>query len=213
MTDGANPRVRPGLCRGVVAAALPTIAVMVDPLADARLAFGRFVGDTSTALTLLFEAGLLTQLMVVMYSAIDAAGLLNAPLEQEDADGKSFKAWVDEYILKNSKTGLTADDLWGARCAVLHTAGSESSHSRKGKAREVAFFLGHEDEASRTRLFETVARTGRNLVPVNLNEFIGMFGAGLARFTEDFAARCREDRRWESRAAKLLSYYQVAPRP
>lgn len=186
---------------------------MVAPSPDAEFAFNRFVGDTMSAVAVLAQAGLLTQLMVVMYSAIDAAGLLNAPLEQEDADGKSFKAWVDEYILKYSKTGLTADDLWGARCAVLHTAGSESSHSRKGKAREVAFFLGHEDEASRTRLSETVARTGRNLVPVDLTEFIGLFGAGLARFTEDFAARCREDRRWESRAAKLLSYYRVAPRP
>lgn len=186
---------------------------MVDPSADAERAFDRFVRDTITALAVLSEAGLLTQMMIVMYSAIDAAGLLNAPLEQADADGNSFKAWVDEYILKDDKTGLTADDLWGARCAVLHTAGSESRLSRTGKAREVAFFLGHEDEASRTRLFETVAMTGRNLVAVDLNEFIGLFGAGLGRFSEDFAERCRKDPRWEARAAKLLAYYQVAPKP
>ena len=182
--------------------------------AEAQRAFDSFQRSTVDAIKVLAEAGLYTQLMMIIYGAIDAAGVLDAPLGKIDADGDTFKAWVDKYMKPGESIAASAADLWGARCALLHAHGAESKLSRNRRVREVVAYWGNSDRAvAQARCAEVKRATGREVVPVELGAFIGAFGAGFARFSSDFAEKCRADKRWEERAGKLVAHYHILGPP
>jgi hypothetical protein len=98
-------------------------------------AIERFTVDTVDAISKLAKGNLYTQALVILYSAIDTLAWTNLP--GRDVSQKDFVAWVDKYIRPESKFGCTADDLFGARCGLVHSGAAESRKSRKGEAHEI----------------------------------------------------------------------------
>jgi hypothetical protein len=85
--------------------------------------------------------------LALIYSGIDTFGLLAAPPDVVDASSKTFMEWCERYILPRLRSvegePITAIDLWGARCALLHTSTPISNQTRAGKAHEMWYqFLG-----------------------------------------------------------------------
>jgi hypothetical protein len=95
------------------------------------------------AIETLWDAGLPEASLTIIYSGIDSFGLLAAPPDVLDASGKTFKQWCEKYILTRLQsvdgTPITSEDLWGARCGVLHTSTPLSRTERDGKARQVFY--------------------------------------------------------------------------
>jgi hypothetical protein len=58
---------------------------------------------------------------------------------QQDVERSDFVAWVERYIKFQCEEQLTGLDLYGARCAMLHTYGARSKLSREGKCRMVCY--------------------------------------------------------------------------
>lgn len=81
-------------------------------------------------------------------------GLLNAPGDQVDATGDSFKKWVKDYLLQNCAVDFTETDLWAARCSVLRTFAAESRLSHDGKARQLQYYGGGKESAEAKRFVE-----------------------------------------------------------
>lgn len=79
--------------------------------------------------------------LVLIYSGFDTFGLLAAAPGTLDASGDSYKQWCEKYILPRIKSvegdPVTAVDLWGARCGVLHTSTPLSKLEREGKAHQI----------------------------------------------------------------------------
>jgi len=79
--------------------------------------------------------------LALIYSGIDTLGLLGAPPGVTDATRSTFMPWCETYIVPRVQSvegdPLTAIDLYGARCGVLHTSTPTSALGRKGDAREV----------------------------------------------------------------------------
>lgn len=79
--------------------------------------------------------------VMLVYSGVDALGLLAAPPSVTDASRETFKTWCETYLLPRLKAiesdPLTSLDLWGARCGILHTSTPASRLGRDGKAREI----------------------------------------------------------------------------
>jgi hypothetical protein len=79
--------------------------------------------------------------LVLIYSGFDTFGLLAAQPGVPDATGETFKQWCEKYILPRIKSVegdvVTAVDLWGARCGMLHTSTPLSSKEREGKAHQI----------------------------------------------------------------------------
>lgn len=67
---------------------------------------------------------------------------LDGPRAREDVTRQDFVAWVDRYLRPGSPLECTALELYGARCALLHTYGSESALSRAGKIRQILHARG-----------------------------------------------------------------------
>jgi hypothetical protein len=82
------------------------------------------------------EAGL-----ALIYSGIDTFGLLAASPTVLDASGDTFKQWCEKYILPRIQSiegsAVSATDLWGARCGVLHTSTPLSKQERAGNAHQI----------------------------------------------------------------------------
>ncbi len=80
--------------------------------------------------------------LILMYSGIDILGALLRPHHECEDAQKHFVQWASCYMLKRRRLLITADDLWGARCGLLHTNRATSRHSKKGKAKELCYVLG-----------------------------------------------------------------------
>lgn len=90
------------------------------------------------AMGILWDAELPEAMLTIVYAGIDTFGLLAAPAEVCDANRSTFKQWCEEYILPRINTDegnkITADDLYAARCGVLHSSTPLSKMEREGKA-------------------------------------------------------------------------------
>lgn len=77
--------------------------------------------------------------VALVYSCIDSLAALTRPKTQLDTTKQQFIDWVGKYFDLDSKLKCTAEDLYGARCGVLHTYSSESGFRRSGKANPVFY--------------------------------------------------------------------------
>jgi hypothetical protein len=77
--------------------------------------------------------------VILIFSGIDSMAFLNMPESQTDVKRTDFIDWVDRYMKFPCKEKLTGADLYGARCAMLHTYGVVSKMSRDGKCRMVGY--------------------------------------------------------------------------
>lgn len=177
---------------------------------DPKKQIEQFVTNTVTAIGLLFKEQLFGQTTVLMYSAIDTMGLLDAPPSQDKATGATFKAWVTKYILTDPKLTFSDVDLWGARCAVLHTFTTASDLSNDGKAKEIIFFIGQHDDPMMKAFHAATLDVGKGThIPALLNDFVDAFLAGIEKFMADLIANCGKDPAYSIRLSKILQHHMV----
>jgi len=81
-----------------------------------------------------WEAG-----VILLYSLIDAMAWLWRDPSHDDVTGSDFKEWVDRYMLPAPGIYVSAEDLYGARCGLLHSLTGESKKHRELKARKVSY--------------------------------------------------------------------------
>jgi hypothetical protein len=77
--------------------------------------------------------------VTLIFSAVDALSALTRPVDQLETNRGYFKGWVEHYLLRHLTTSLTASDLYGARCGIVHTYGPNSGLSRKGEAKTIVY--------------------------------------------------------------------------
>lgn len=75
--------------------------------------------------------------VILILSAIDTMGYLAMPEDQQDCQKQDFINWAEQYIRFPCREQLSGADLYGARCAMLHTYGSQSKMSRDGVCRVI----------------------------------------------------------------------------
>jgi hypothetical protein len=92
-----------------------------------------------TGIRTCLQSECLVSAVTLMFSSLDALAALTRPIGTQSTNGAVFKAWVDRYIKPASSLGCTADDLWGARCGVLHLYSPDSDLSAQNKARRIYY--------------------------------------------------------------------------
>lgn len=101
----------------------------------------RTLEDDMRAVTVLRANKLFTHALAAMFSSIDKMAWLTT-LDHE-SEGKDFKAWVDTYFISSRSLPYTANDLWAARCGLLHTGAAESRDYRKNNANLIYYLVNH----------------------------------------------------------------------
>lgn len=167
----------------------------------------RYVTGANQAAASLFEKQLYGFFLVIVYSTIDTFGFLNAPVGQTEATGDSFRAWTGRYLLPRAMDPYTPEDLWGARCGVLHTFGTASRWARQGKARQLQYYLGTSPAVRQFVVVTGLVEDGAHLAVNLANLGRSFFHASLA-FGPDLADTCR---RSEGHARRVRDVLQIYP--
>jgi hypothetical protein len=76
--------------------------------------------------------------LILLYSGVDIAGWM-ASDNPTTTVRESFTAWVDKYLRPEVALGCTTLELYGARCAVVHTLTTESKLYEAGQVRKVVY--------------------------------------------------------------------------
>lgn len=82
-----------------------------------------------------------TGAVLLTYCAMDAMAYLSM-LEGKQKVGRSdFKDWIKKYMKTDSAQPYqyNEEDLYGARCGIVHTYGAESDLSRENKCKKIVY--------------------------------------------------------------------------
>jgi hypothetical protein len=143
-----------------------------------RQALARIRGLTE-GIRLLEQSGMSGAALVLTYSTIDILGSLLRPDSTQDAKRPDFQKWVTTFMLPRSTIGVSAIDLWAARCGLLHCLSPYSNLSRSGKAKEIAY-------ASTPEMADTARAAakadGLDVIVVLVSDFLKTFAIGAQRF-------------------------------
>lgn len=102
-----------------------------DPINEAIYSKRGIMG----AIEALFGNGSVIPGVMMIMCGIDI--LSNVVREEEESKPKDFTEWVRRYLHIPGDDVLTPDDIWAARCALVHTYGLESRKVRSGDARRI----------------------------------------------------------------------------
>jgi hypothetical protein len=148
------------------------------------------------------QAGAITAALAMSFICIDAAVYLGLPEGREKQGGSDFIDWVDRYLKADPQQIYTyrGIDVYGARCAVLHSFSSESDfHLAHPKAKIYGYHDG-----------------GRHAVDSDINDRMVLIGipsfiddvvrAVTQFFQESLLDESMKDR-IESRTQQMLANY------
>lgn len=123
---------------------------------------------------------LLTPALVMIYTAIDSVSWLDAGNSKES--GKAFKKWVEKWMLNDPTIKCSAEEIYAARCGVVHTLTPTSSQTQKGVKR-IAYSWGEGDNRDLEKLIEMTGHQ-ESLTSVHLSDLIRAFSTGMADYLE-----------------------------
>ena len=150
--------------------------------------------SSNRAMEVLFKKKHHESALILLYSWVDRLAWLS--VDAEESNGGDFRQWLNRYLFVEEEAfPFNADDLWGARCALLHTGTSEARDVKKGKARAVFYYGGQID---------VVAKNTNEQVYVNVGQLhVSLIGASL-RFLQHLEKTPNELRRVNLKIGKIL---------
>jgi hypothetical protein len=140
--------------------------------------------------------------LALIYCGIDVFAALNRPAAQAGTTRHDFIEWCNRYLLPGNSLACTAADLYAARCAILHTYTSKSSHTRSGKARQIIYAWG---KRSAKELQQIIDLTGKSThVAVHIETLAHAFEKAVHAFLHEALADTHRAPTLESRASELF---------
>jgi hypothetical protein len=112
------------------------------PTDNDLLPFDSAVEELLNSARLLEEHDFVTPFLIILYCTIDTMAWLALPDDREIVESSDFIAWVNNHSLRSQISPCRAEDLYGARCGLLHSYNPKSSLSRDRKVREIYYLRG-----------------------------------------------------------------------
>jgi hypothetical protein len=140
--------------------------------------------------------------LILIYCGIDAMSYLDMPLGQAEVHADDFIHWVERYVtpnLKNQATQITGEELYSARCAVVHTYSVESRKTRRGSARAIGYAIG----GGQSIVWD--GKVGPGLVLLRLETLRDAFFTAIDRFVTEGYVDKQKQPILETRLRNLLN--------
>lgn len=151
--------------------------------------------------------------LALLYTGIDVVSSFDTGGE---ATKSGFVKWVETYFLKAVPLPCTALDIYGARCAVLHTFTPDSRISRNGEARKLAYAWGKADVKDLVKAQEKTAEifgmddTRNNFVSVHLSDLILAFRKALVNYLDEVEMDSERQNQVERAMGRLYCNMDIA---
>ena len=146
------------------------------------------------------------QALVVLYSAIDT--LAWSTKDTGDVTRADFFRWVDAYMDPVTRLGCTPEDLYAARCAVVHSGASESRMIRQGEAAELWYVTA---PGRKPELEAFIAQKGLTAKVVYTADLFSAFGDGALKFARELDADPDLAKRVAARMGRWLGFVPAGP--
>ncbi len=174
------------------------------------ISFDAAVEELLGSARLLEERDLLTPFLIIIYCAIDTMAWLGLPDNREEVKRSDFIKWIADHRIATRIRPCSPEDLYGARCGLLHSYNPQSALSRRRKVKEVYYLRGA--FADRWETQQEVNTHTHNGVVLHIGELFRGIEESIREFrTEiisDPALRVRVVRRSQSfLRSKIPDYY------
>ena len=168
-------------------------------------AVDHFGMQTVDAIKHLVVANRYVQALIVLYSAIDT--LAWSSLESGDVTRSDFCRWVDAYMLPEKLIGCTAQDLYAARCAIVHSGATESKMSREGLVSEL-WYVTSAHSAIDLQLY--ARKVGADAKVVHFTALVAAFTEGVMNFSDQLTTDPDLERICVERIKRWLRFLTMA---
>jgi hypothetical protein len=165
-------------------------------------AFDRGLNELKGGVDNLFKSKQTLPGFLLLYTSIDILASLTRPQTSDATDSSFFKAWVDKYMLPSLGLPISPDDLWGARCGLLHTLTAESDVSRN-KGAKMLNYIGGDAAAVKAKQQKEDPKSSHDIF-VSTFDFVNAFLSACDRFAQDVGSDIDLQARVYSHAAKLM---------
>ncbi|MBC5774911.1 hypothetical protein H8S95_12615 [Pontibacter sp. KCTC 32443] len=105
-------------------------------------------------------------------------------------------------MLKDTSFSLNEDDLYSARCGLLHQHISESELTKANKAREIYYVY---ENAELTILENVIQDSGKNAVAVRIEDLVSSFRNGMANCMNEIYKNPEWHKQFLAKAEKLFT--------
>ncbi len=140
--------------------------------------------------------------LILIYCGVDAMAYLDIPPNQAEVESKDFIQWAERYLspkLGNQTTRITGDELYSARCAVVHTY---SVYPRKTKSRKVRI-IGYVVGGNQSIVWSP--KVNEDMVLLKLETLRDAFFTALDKFLVESYADKQKQPILKNRLEKLLN--------
>jgi hypothetical protein len=141
--------------------------------------------------------------VILILSGIDSMAFLSMPASQQHVQRIDFIKWADRYLKFECSEKLTGHDLYGARCAMLHTYGVVSKMSREGKCRIIGYTSNGEPE------IQYNPNVDKNIVLVSVPALAESFYRAIDNFLVDLFTDTKKAKVAENRLKMLIQEIPV----
>ena len=160
--------------------------------------------DTLESIELLHKNDRNTQALILLYSGIDTLAWLGTP---GDTTRTVFRQWVDQYLLPGTSLGCSSDDLYSARCGLLHTHAAESASTATGSARQIWYWTGQQSQ----KLLQYEVGNRTDVVLVRFSDLVTAFVQGAERFIADLQKDAPRAAHAQEKAPLWLAWVPAPP--
>lgn len=144
--------------------------------------------------------------LILIYCGVDAMAYLDMPPNQAEVESKDFIQWAERYlspILSNQTTSINGDELYSARCAMVHTYSIESRKTKSGKVRIIGYVVG----GNQSMVWNP--KVASNMVLVKIETLKDAFFTAIDRFLVKSYADKQKQPILEIRLKKLINTYAL----
>lgn len=155
-------------------------------------------GDLKRGIEVMMEQKHFASALILLFSSMDIVSHLDRPENKVEGDSDDFIRWCERYMMRDLPSGIPAEELYSARCAVLHTMGVESSWTRKGRVRRVGYTVGDGPAIAYNPKIDP------EFALINLDLLVRAFFAAVDRYVVDAFADPKRGPIVEKRLGKML---------
>lgn len=136
------------------------------------------------------DAGATVATAIMVYVGIDAMAFLSMPAGQDQQGRQDFIAWVDQYLKAAPESTYQYDgpDVYGARCAMLHTYTIEADYHQQNPGVKRFGYHDGGQHAYNSEIDDNLVIIGINSL---VHDFAGAVGAFVQAMVGDIALRER----------------------
>lgn len=143
--------------------------------------------------------------MQLTLSGIDVMASLSRPAGKAKVDRQDFMAWVRGYLYLGHPDAPTPEEIYGARCGLLHAYESASAFSATGGLREICYL----DRSVPTVLYNPEVST--EIVMVSVPAFVQAFFRGIDGFRADVVSDPTREAMVRERFATMFHVLPALP--